>query len=304
MLNVVWAKFEKPNQYNFGDDLTPYLFSKLTNERYRYIKFASTRFQIIKEFIAGVINGKFSIIYLNEFLRGLFIKNYIVSIGSVLSSYSSDRCIVWGAGIISKNDKIRKSNFLAVRGKYTLNAIRNIDCNSQIVLGDPSILLPLVYTPKTKKKFKLGIIPHIIHYDKIKNLVNSNEINVINLNSSDSEKVIDEIYSCEYTISTSLHGLIISHVYGIKSLWYELKDTPLYGDDIKFFDYFTSVEIPEYKPFVFLNEINANNIISNIEKNNAINKINKDIKYIQKDLLDVAPFKVKDQVIVNLKNIE
>ena len=73
MLNIVWAKFEKSNQYNFGDDLTPYLFDKLTDEKYRYIKFASTRIQIIKQFISGVLHKKLSINFVKCFIISLFI---------------------------------------------------------------------------------------------------------------------------------------------------------------------------------------------------------------------------------------
>jgi len=300
MLNIVWAKFDKSDQYNFGDDLTPYLFDKLTDEKYRYIKFASTRIQIIKQFISGVLHKKISINFFKCFIIALFIKKYIVSIGSVLSAYSSSRCIVWGAGIISQNEKIRKSNFLAVRGNYTLNAIRKIGVNSQIVLGDPALLLPIIYKPIIRKKYKLGIIPHIIHYEFVKKNINNKEINIINLNCSDSEKVIDEILSCEYTISTSLHGLIVSHSYGIKSLWYEINEIPLWGDGIKFYDYFSSVEIQEYTPFLFPKNIDFENIILNIESNSNINSIHIDLKVLQQKLLNVSPFKVRNEILENL----
>lgn len=301
MLNIVWAKFEKSNFYNFGDDLTPYLFNKLTDERYRYVKFACTRIQILKQFISGVLHGKFSIIYLKQFVIGLFIKKYIVSIGSVLSAYSSSRCIVWGTGIISENEKIRKSIFLAVRGKYTLNAVRKTGCNTPITLGDPALLLPIVYEPTVRKVYKLGIIPHIIHYEYVMNFFISDEINVINLNCSDTEKIVNEIFSCEYTISTSLHGLIVSHAYGIKSLWYQIPEIPLWGDGVKFNDYFSSVKIPEYKPFTLTQNLDIDYIIHNIEENNHINKMYIDLKSLQKELLNVAPFLVRDEVLKNIK---
>lgn len=297
MLNIVWAKFEKTHTYNFGDDLTPYLFSKLTDEKFRYIKFANSRFQITKQFINGVLRGKFSLLYLKDFILGFFINEYIVSIGSVLGSYSSKRCIVWGSGIMRKDEKVKKSKFLAVRGEHSLKVLKNMGCKKNVKLGDPSILLPVVYNPMSVKKYKLGVIPHIIHYDYIKNIVHNEDIHVINLNCSNNETIIEEICSCEFIISTSLHGLIVSQVYNIKSLWYEIKSIPLYGDSIKFYDYFSSVKIPDYKPFILTNEINIDDILHNIKTNDEINKINVDLKSLQKGLLEVAPFGVKEEIL-------
>jgi hypothetical protein len=56
------------------------------------------------------------------------------------------------------------------------------------------------------------------------------------------EKVIDKIVSCTFTISSSLHGIVVSHAYNINSLWVRFADTLGKGPvdlkgDFKFRDY-------------------------------------------------------------------
>lgn len=298
-INLKWAKSEMPNNFNFGDDLSPYIIHKLTGRQVRYIQFANTRANIIKEFLRGIVRGKLTFNYIKAFFISFFAKYYIISIGSIIQWYGSKRCIVWGAGAISKQDKIKNSKFLAIRGQYTAEIIKKQNQNPPKVLGDPALLLPLIFSPKTSKKYKLGIIPHITHYKEISSKKFPKEILIINLNSPDIEYVINNIVSCEFTISTSLHGIIVSHVYGIKSLWFLYEKISLAGDNMKFLDYFSSVNIPEYTPFIFNTEeiINYRKIIDLILNNENINQIHSDIRKIQTELLRVAPFNVKPEFL-------
>lgn len=225
----------------------------------------------------------------------MIVREYVIAIGSIIQWYSSKRCLVWGSGIISRQDYIKKSKFLAVRGNYTLQRIKELGHTPPKVLGDPAILLPIIYKKKLEKIFRLGIIPHVSHYHLLKEINLPEDILLINLNNDKIESVIDQILLCEHTISSSLHGLIVSHAYNIKSLWFNIPSNPLAGDDIKFFDYFTSVNIQEYPPFqfVFNETINSNKIIHIINTNNKINQIQSNIQLIQQKLLDVAPFPIK-----------
>ena len=59
------------------------------------------------------------------------------------------------------------------------------------------------------------------------------------------EEFIDELNQCEKILTTSLHGLIVSHAYGIPAEWCQItgSDTNLAGDGTKFHDYMLSVGI-------------------------------------------------------------
>ncbi|MFC1887840.1 polysaccharide pyruvyl transferase family protein [Candidatus Cloacimonadota bacterium] len=305
VINIYWFRKHKTVS-NFGDELTPYIINKLTCDRIKYFKFAGSRYKIFRKYITGLIKGKYSLVEFKDMLYCLRAKEYIIAIGSILGKCSSSRCIVWGSGIIKRKEKIRKSNFLAVRGKYSVNRINECGFKSPVVIGDPALLLPLIYTPENKKKYKLGIIPHINHLNYLRNHIDSKEIHIINLNENNLEKVIDDINSCEVTISSSLHGLIVSHAYNIKSIWFTLNHIPLYGDDIKFYDYFSSANIQEYPPYDFseLMKHNPDKIIELINMNGQINSFKNDIYSIQKQLIEISPFRIKNNIKKYFTNID
>jgi len=54
------------------------------------------------------------------------------------------------------------------------------------------------------------------------------------------EEVVDGIRRCSLVATTSLHGLVVAHAYGIPAVWVEFKPLPS-GDRTKFLDYLESV---------------------------------------------------------------
>ncbi len=294
-INLKWAKPDKSSYFNFGDDVNPYIVEKLSGRKVNYIYFANSRINILKQFLRGLTKGLFTWQYLLDFFTSITAPYYVLAAGSIIQWYSSQRALVWGSGILSRNVAIKKANFLAVRGQYTRNRLTELGLDAPNVLGDPALLLPIIYKPLTQKTHKLGIVPHIDHYKSIEEQTKGTGILVINLNNSDPEEVIEQINSCEYTISTSLHGLIVSHAYRIKSLWFVYEEKALAGDNVKFWDYFSSVDIPAYEPFKLdVKEVTKDPEywIAFIKQNNIKNSINADLSLIQKKLIEVAPFPV------------
>lgn len=294
---VSWAKSNNIDVFNFGDDIGPYIVGKLSGLEVRHIAFPSNRFKSIIDYMRTIIRGKISYNMLINFIKSFFVKEYILTCGSILQWYSSSRAIVWGSGIIdSKNELLPAKKYLAVRGKYSHEKIEKFNLNKSIVYGDPALLISRIYEPKVQIKYRLGVIAHYIHNEYFEKLNLPDDVLLIKLDSSKTEKIIDDICSCQYTISTSLHGVIVSHSYKIKSLWYKIEEKPLFGDNIKFLDYFSSVNIPEYKPFpfVFEDEFSLEKNINNLVNNEDINLPNLDLKLVQDKLLDCAPFKIKN----------
>lgn len=173
-------------------------------------------------------------------------KTNYVTIGSVIH-HASKNSIVWGSGIIDKEQHIAKADFRAVRGPQTRKFLLELGYECPEVYGDPALLLPKYYRPKVEKKYKLGIIPHYHDFKVVlENYKDDPEILVIDLMTLDVEEVTRQILSCEKTISSSLHGIIVSHAYNIPSIWVEFSDK-IFGDGIKYQDYLESVEIPFYQ---------------------------------------------------------
>lgn len=290
IINMFW--FKMPNgENNFGDLLGPYIVHKLSGQDVRNIPIVDIKFRTIASYLFGIIKNKFSIRKLFLIIPILLKQNVLITVGSIIPLYNKKKCIVWGSGIIDENDKITNANFCAVRGKYTQKKLYEFGYKVPETIGDPALLLPLLIKP-SKKKYRLGIIPHYVHYDEVVKANLPKDILIINL-VDDIEKVVNDITSCEMTISTSLHGLIVSHAYQISSLWVKLSETKLAGNNVKFNDYFSSVGISEYLPFYFnLNEMDIDRTIRIIIDNHSKTLIRNNLESIQKDLIKVAPFQV------------
>jgi pyruvyltransferase len=212
---------------NFGDTLVPYMLGKLE------IPFIFTHHTVEKK---------------------------VLMIGSILGVGSRKDTIVWGSGVIRENIKpLTTCNYRAVRGPRTLEKVANVGVDtSKIVLGDPAMLLPRVYQPSQEKIYKLGIIPHIVDYDHVRKYVleNPNKFpNTIvinaNTNTRQIENFINTVNQCEKIVSTSLHGIICAHAYGIPAKWMKVSNK-LAGDDIKFYDHFESVGMNNMEPIIGL----------------------------------------------------
>ncbi|WP_051197700.1 polysaccharide pyruvyl transferase family protein [Flavobacterium soli] len=209
--------FENEALENFGDIVTPYIVKKLT--------------------------GLSPVLFRPSDKLSKYCKHYIM-VGSIIGD-ARTKSTVWGSGIIKQDQYIRGGNFLAVRGPRTALRIRELGFKEPNVYGDPALLLPLLYKPNSSsKRYKIGIIPHYIDYIEVQNLLSRssfNDMKVINLLNNNVENVIEQIILCDKIISTSLHGIIVANAYEIPAMWWKFSDK-LSGDDIKFHDYFESVE--------------------------------------------------------------
>ncbi len=215
-------------------------------------------------------------------------KTNYVTIGSVIHHASKDS-IVWGSGIIDKQQPIEKADFRAVRGSQTRKHLLELGYECPEVYGDPALLLSTYYRPEVDKKYKIGIIPH---YDDFKvvseNYINDPNILVIDLMTLDVEEVTKQILSCEKTISSSLHGLIVSHAYEIPSLWVEFSDK-IFGDGIKYRDYLESVEISFYQAEFLERKLSLKEIEALFEKYPGIPEDGK-VEKLCEGLITVCPF--------------
>lgn len=157
----------------------------------------------------------------------------LLATGSIVR-FAKDKDIIWGSGMIDRKDKINhRSRYLCVRGPITGQRTR---CD---MIGDPGLLMPLIY-PATydKSKHELAIIPHYI--DKHASIsIAENKIDILTNNVEHTCKLIA---AQNGVISSSLHGIIIAHAYGIPAGWWKPSNN-LTGDDVKFLDYAESVNI-------------------------------------------------------------
>lgn len=300
ILWLYWFHSTKSLHGNFGDELSYYIINKLTYYNIKRLPFPRSGLMLFLSSIRGYLLGRNKIDDIINSVHFIISKsNYLLAIGSIIGWGSGPRRVVWGSGIISKNDNIPKGTFLAVRGPITNNRLKEVGYPTSKVIGDPAILLPLVYKKEqTKGKYKVGLVLHHYHANQADDFKLNKSLLVIQL-KDDIEYIIDQIRSCEFIISSSLHGIIVSHAYGIPALRLKFNKIPLMGDDIKFLDYLYSVGIENdsYVEIESIKNLNEDDLIAILERKACLPSIN--VLDLQKDLLSCAPFGIKKEYVAN-----
>ncbi|ULC60577.1 polysaccharide pyruvyl transferase family protein [Flaviramulus sp. BrNp1-15] len=258
------VKLQGKSKENYGDLLGKYLVEKISKKKVIWV------------------NPKAFSIY-------NFFKPIHVTVGSILTHVTTN-CMIWGSGIISKDYLVENAKFLAVRGPQTREFLIAKGHEVPEIYGDPALLLPRYYNPKINKEYKIGIIPHYRDYKKVEHHYKKEEsILLIDLMTNDIEKTTNQFLKCEKIVSSSLHGIIVAHTYGIPAIWQKFSND-VFGDDIKYQDYFESVSISPYKPEIKDSKMSIQeleSLFSNIEslpKRLVINNL-------CENLMAVCPFK-------------
>jgi hypothetical protein len=169
--------------------------------------------------------------------------NILLAVGSIMRM-ANENAEVWGSGIrnIDQSDFRGARAFHAVRGLFSRDRILDLGLKCPPIYGDPGLLISDYYMPKVNKKYKLGVIPHIVDFNKLNSHFKDVEgVKIINLKSNNIENIIEQILECEHIISTSLHGIITAVAYKIPVRWLKCSNN-LNGDDIKFYDFFSSLD--------------------------------------------------------------
>lgn len=278
------------NKLNLGDLLSPYIVNKLSGlpVKYKDFYFLGIKGQI--GLLIDFLKGRRTIKEITETL--FFFEKNLLAVGSIMA-LGNKKSIVWGSGFMNWNESFRGGKVLAIRGKLTndkLIAMGFRHCNA---FGDPALLLPLIVSPTENKVRDVVIIPHWKEVESFKKKYGEH-YKVLDIRTADIENFISELTSCRYVLSTSLHGIILSHAYGIPALW--IKKGYIDTDGFKFHDYFSSVDIPFYDGIEnfdsYLKEDTWKSLFTEYEKYILPYK---NIRDIQKKLLSVAPFRVLSQ---------
>lgn len=107
--------------------------------------------------------------------------------------------------------------------------------------------------------------------------------------TNDIEAKTIEFLQCEKIVSSSLHGVIVAHAYNIPAVWQKFSEK-VFGDDIKYQDYFESVQLPFVKPEIRLEKF-SNSELENLFKELPNLPKREIIDQLCDGLLNVCPFK-------------
>lgn len=206
-LPLFW--WEQPFPGNLGDIINPYVVEGLTGLPPRYAR-------------AG---------------QG------VCAIGSIIR-FAGDGLPVWGSGTPRESAELNpKADYRAVRGPLTRAAVQKAGADCPEVYGDPAWLLPLIHARTPETSHETGLILHYTHEEACPPLEDVHRIPILCIGYPEIEAFLDQLTGCRRIISTSLHGLIIAHAYGVPAAYATLSDSrrQVHGDGMKFQDYFQSV---------------------------------------------------------------
>lgn len=142
---------------------------------------------------------------------------------------------IYGSGFIRKADPVcPTANWHFVRGPLTRKMVVDSGGKCPQIYGDVALILPKFIKP-SEKVYDVGYIPHHVEHNLFPH--DRHRVPLLRL---DVEKTTLEITKCRKVISSSLHGIIVAHAYGIPAAYVSLSNR-LSGDGMKFADYYQSV---------------------------------------------------------------
>ncbi len=255
--SIYWARTDIPN---WGDDLNPWLYYKLTGKKPIYCPHLS----IPKLFMAG------SILHLCG---------------------PKDSC--WGSGYLEDppEELVTPNHVYAVRGKLTAKILESRGAPTTSNFGDPGCIVPRLIEVDFTKKYKIALVPHYVDWEIAESFCKEKHIKLVPV-SLGTAAFVQELAGAEMVYSSSLHGIICAESLGIPTGWVRFSDN-LIGGSFKFHDYLsgTGREYEGCQPIDFrkdphnrLNQVNLPQLPPET------------LSEIQLNLIKSFPFKLKDSI--------
>ncbi len=209
---------------NFGDAMNPILLEHLLGEK---CVFAS-------KYRADIIG-------MGSILTRLCRPRLDAKIKNIFARPS----VVWTSGFIKEvkyKETFRKNlRFAALRGKISLERVEKIiEQKLDIPLGDGGLLFSKLLDKMPKKQYAVGIVPHMVDFENphIKKLPEVLPKSLLIDVRQEPMQVLEQIASCDFIISSAMHGLIAADSLGIPNKWIEVSDKVV-GNGHKFRDYYS-----------------------------------------------------------------
>lgn len=205
---------------------------------------------------------------------------------NITSSYSG---YILGTGGDNLPLFFPKAKIIAVRGKLTENNVS--PKNESIILGDPGLLMTIIFPKALEQTYDLGVVPHFVDLNTEwlnlwKQRFGGQALIISPLQSP--EAVVNQIKSCKAIVSSSLHGLIVADSYHIPNLRIVSRRTmPNSFYDFKFDDYYSSLCLSQY-PFLEVTGEETIEMLLNSTTIKPIDTIDKIIKDLDTSLCKVS----------------
>jgi pyruvyltransferase len=175
---------------NFGDDLNPHLFERISGQSVRLE--AKQRYP------------------------------HLLGMGSI-ANCSCETSFILGSGMLSPLVSTKYAEVFSVRGHQSRDTM---GLSSNTPLGDPMVTIGLWI--ERNPKYELGIVPHVAEFASIRSVIGK-QVKIIDPAASPMS-VVKAISECRLILSQSLHGLIVADALGIPNVWIEPSSKMIGGD--------------------------------------------------------------------------
>lgn len=172
---------------------------------------------------------------------------FLASVGSIISFVARKKGlkVIWGSGLISATcpGKLEgKTIWMGVRGPCTRYMLLKCHQINAPVIRDPGLLLPYTLPFHIERKFELGFVIHSVDwpYFQTSSIANEMDKSGILRNGGQLHTFVKRIVTYKRVVSSSLHGIIFAHAYGIPCIPIQLGDR-IIGQDFKFVDHYRSL---------------------------------------------------------------
>lgn len=177
-------------------------------------------------------------------------KAHLMALGTIMANETKAkwfgfkrRLHVWGAGCGQPDEVFSGRHYYhAVRGLETLKRIQGH--HPDVALGDPGLLAGMLVDWPVVKRYKVGFVPHYVdrqHPQAVRFLQRTPDVRLIDVYSG-VDLVLREISSCDFIVSSSLHGLIVADALGIPNVRVRFSHGVI--DELKFDDYYSVFSMP------------------------------------------------------------
>lgn len=167
-------------------------------------------------------------------------KETVALVGSLVAALVDSPATIVGGGLINGNPRTygRDVRIEAVRGFLTQALVERDAKQLPAVIGDPGMLLPRI-SPMvpTEERKPLGFIIHDVDREEFARHYPHQVADIVD-NYASREEFVRQLAQYRAIASTSLHGCIFAHAYGVPVAPFVLTDK-VFGGDFKFRDHYS-----------------------------------------------------------------
>ncbi|NBT47409.1 MAG: hypothetical protein EBT07_06250 [Actinobacteria bacterium] len=237
--SILLSWWAKPFPGNFGDWLSPLIFSNYTDKK---IIFQSP----VK----------------------LATKEHLIGLGSI-GRFIKPNSVVIGTGISTDELSLAKSaRYVSVRGPITARVVRSSGGPVVDSFGDPGVLISRIFPAERSDNGKVALVRHFTHKSiPIVLAEGMDELDIFMSHPDDIKNLVESLNTYSKVITSAMHIFIACQSYGIPCalITFTGFEDSVHGSGIKYGDYAQGVGLESISPVAVgldLSKVSFENLIT------------------------------------------